>query len=111
MLRLVIVAVVSIVLGVAAASAEGPAQPAQTPPQPDVKANIAYGPDPAQRLDLCIPPPGFPPKRPAVVMIHGGYWMYGDRTAYAAPCRMAAGEGIVAATIDYRRADGNAHNY
>jgi acetyl esterase/lipase len=104
MLRLAVMAVVSIVLGAAAASAQGSAQP-------EVRADIAYGPDPAQHLDLCIPPSGFPPGRPAVVMIHGGYWRFGDRQAYAGPCRMAAGEGIVSATIDYRLADGDPHHY
>src|SRR5581483_9639692 len=102
MLRVVVVAVVSILLGVGGASAQV---------QPEVRANIAYGPDPAQHLDVCIPPSGFPPGRPAVVMIHGGYWTVGDRQAYAAPCRMAAGEGIVSVTIDYRLANGDPHNY
>jgi acetyl esterase/lipase len=104
MLKLVLVGVISILLGAAAASAQGPTQP-------QVRANIAYGPNPAQRLDLCIPPPGFPAGRPAVVMIHGGYWEVGDRSAYAQACRMAAGEGIVSATIDYRLANGDPHNY
>lgn len=104
MFRLVAAAVVAVVLGVVAASA-------QAPVQPEVRSNIAYGPDPAQHLDICIPPAGFPPGRPAVVMIHGGYWTVGSREAYAAPCRMAAGEGIVAATIDYRLANGDPHHY
>lgn len=104
MFRFVAVAVVAIFLGAAAPSP-------QAPVQPEVRSNIAYGPDPAQRLDVCIPPPGFPPGRPAVVMIHGGYWIVGDRQAYAAPCRMAAGEGIVAVTIDYRLANGDPRNY
>jgi acetyl esterase/lipase len=105
MLRFVVVAVISILLGAAAASA-------QAPVQPEVRANIAYGPDPAQHLDLCIPPPGFPPgRRPALLMIHGGYWTVGDRSAYGQACRMAAGEGIVSATIDYRLANGSPHNY
>jgi acetyl esterase/lipase len=91
-------------VGVAAAGAAPPAQP-------EVRSNIAYGTDPAQHLDVCIPPAGFPPGRPAVVMIHGGYWIVGDRNAYAQACRMAAGEGIVAVTIDYRLANGNPHNF
>jgi acetyl esterase/lipase len=104
MLRVVAVAVVAVFLSAAGAWA-------QDWGHPEVRANIAYGPDPAQHLDLCIPPSGFPAGRPAVVMIHGGYWTVGDRQAYASPCRMAAGEGIVAATIDYRLANGDPHNY
>lgn len=104
MFKSIVIAALSLFLGVAAANA-------QDWGHPEVRANIAYGPDPAQHLDLCIPPTGFPAGRPAVVMIHGGYWTVGNREAYAAPCRMAAGEGIVSATIDYRLANGDPHNY
>lgn len=104
MLRVVVAAFVCVLLGTAGAGA-------QNSGQPEVRSNIAYGPDPAQHLDLCIPPAGFPAGRPAVVMIHGGYWTVGDKGAYAGACRMAAGEGIVAATIDYRLANGSPHNY
>lgn len=73
--------------------------------QPDVKLDIAYGPDPAQRLDLCLPAPGQPGPRPAIIMIHGGYWTMGDKGMYAPLCKGAASEGMVAATIDYRLAN------
>ncbi len=97
MFRFVVLAVVSMVaLGGAAAGAQGPTQP-------EVRANIAYGPDPAQHLDLCIPPAGFPAGQPAMLMIHGGYWTVGDRSAYAEACRMAAGEVYGQGDdIDYR---------
>jgi acetyl esterase/lipase len=104
MLRVAVGAVFCVLLAAVGAFAQGQ-------PQPEVRSNIAYGPDPAQRLDLCIPPAWAPPGRPAVVMIHGGYWTVGDKGAYAGTCRMAAGEGIVAVTIDYRLANGNPHNY
>lgn len=84
---------------------------AQSPPQVDVRSNIAYGSDPAQHLDLCVPAANVPAGRPAVVMIHGGYWTVGDKGAYAWQCRLAASEGIVAATIDYRLANGDPHHY
>jgi acetyl esterase/lipase len=83
----------------------------QAPAQPDIRPNIAYGSDPAQHLDLCLPAASVPAGRPAVVMIHGGYWTVGDKGAYAWTCRMAADEGIVAATIDYRLANGDPHNF
>ena len=104
MLRIPVGAVFCLLVMVVAASAQGPAQP-------DIRPNIAYGPDPAQRLDLCVPPAGAPAGRPAVVMIHGGYWTVGDKGAYAWQCKLAAGEGIVAATIDYRLANGDPRHF
>ena len=103
MLRVVVAALVCACLGTVGARA-------QNPGQPDIRPNIAYGPDPAQHLDLCVPPATIPAGRPAVVMIHGGYWRFGDKGAYAGACAMAAAEGIVAATIDYRLANTSPHN-
>lgn len=105
MFRVAVGAVFLAFLAATGALAQSPA------PQPEVRSDIAYGPDPAQHLDLCIPPAWAPPGRPAVVMIHGGYWTLGDREAYAGTCRMAAGEGIVAVTIDYRLANGDPNHY
>lgn len=104
MLRVAVGAFFGMLLAVVAASAQGPAQP-------DIRLNIAYGADPAQRLDLCVPAASVPAGRPAVVMIHGGYWTMGNRGAYATLCKGAADEGIVAATIDYRLANGNPAHY
>lgn len=104
MLKFVIAAVLGLCLGAAGAAAQSAAQP-------EVRSNIAYGADPAQRLDLCVPPASLPGGRPAVVMIHGGYWTVGDKGAYAWQCRLAASEGIVAATIDYRLANGAPRHY
>ncbi|HTW53077.1 MAG TPA: alpha/beta hydrolase [Stellaceae bacterium] len=110
MLRVVVAALVCIVLGAVSGQAQNPA-PQNPGPQPEVRSNIAYGSDPAQHLDLCIPPAWAPPGRPAVVMIHGGYWTVGDKGAYAWQCKLAADEGIVAAAIDYRLATGDPHHY
>jgi len=104
MLRVVVAALLCLVLFGA-----GTAQ-AQNPVQPDVRANIAYGPDPAQQLDLCLPGADTGGKRPAVVLIHGGYWTVGDKSAHAWLCQMAASQGIVAATINYRLANASPHN-
>jgi acetyl esterase/lipase len=78
--------------------------------QSELRTNIAYGPDPAQRLDLCLPTPSQGPPHPGVVMIHGGYWTMGDKSAYAQLCKGAADQGIVAATINYRLANDNPRN-
>jgi len=97
--KVAVVAVLSVVLGISRAWAQAPG-PSGT------RFNIPYGPDPAQQLDLCLPTANQPGQRPAVVMIHGGYWSFGDKSAYAQLCRIAAAQGIVAATINYRLADG-----
>jgi len=101
--------VASIMFGLLGAGA-AQAQPAAQPPaQPNLRFNIAYGPDPAQKLDLCLPAtPGT--QRPAVIMIHGGYWTMGQRGYYNELCKGAASQGMVAATIDYRLADGSEHH-
>jgi acetyl esterase/lipase len=104
MLRVVVAAVLCFCSGALGAQAQSPAQP-------DIRPDIAYGPDPAQHLDLCVPAGAPEGGRPAIVMIHGGYWTVGDKGAYAWQCRLAATEGIVAATIDYRLANGDPHHY
>jgi acetyl esterase/lipase len=103
MFRIAVAVALCIVFGAVACHA----QPAA---QAEIKANIPYGPDPAQRLDLCLPAAGQPGPRPAVVLIHGGYWTMGDKGMYAELCRGAASEGIVAAAIGYRLANGDPHN-
>src|ERR1700691_2650674 len=103
MLRVAVGAVFCVFLAAGGASAQSPAQPG-------IRPNIASGSDPAQHLDLCVPTGAPAAGRPAVVMIHGGYWTVGDKGAYAWACKMAADEGIVAATIDYRLANADPHN-
>jgi acetyl esterase/lipase len=108
MLKAAIVAFLFAVLGATAGWA-------QAPDQSEIRLNVPYGPDPAHQLDLCLPPaapPGPNPagQRPAVVMLHGGYWTVGDKSAYAQLCKMAADQGIVAASINYRLANASEHN-
>jgi acetyl esterase/lipase len=83
---------------------------AQAADPAEMRMGIPYGPDPVQRLDLCLPAAKTGALRPAVVMIHGGYWTVGDRGAYDPLCKGAAEQGIVAVTIDYRLANDNPQN-
>ncbi|HWD59948.1 MAG TPA: alpha/beta hydrolase [Stellaceae bacterium] len=83
---------------------------AQNAPQPEIRLNVAYGADPAQQLDLCLPETNSATLHPAVVMIHGGYWTMGDKNWYAGLCKMAASQGIVAASIGYRLGNDSPHN-
>jgi acetyl esterase/lipase len=104
MFRIAVAAGLCMIFGAIA----GYAQPAA---QPEVKAGIPYGPDPAQRLDLCLPAGAQPGLRPAVVLIHGGYWTMGDKGMYAELCHGAASEGVVVAAIDYRLANGDPRHF
>jgi len=69
--------------------------------------DIAYGPDPAQRLDVCTPPV-MRGAAPALLMIHGGGWHEGSRLALRRECEAFAEAGIVAIPVDYRLATGAA---
>jgi len=74
----------------------------------EVRRDVAYGPVPEERLDLCQPVgarPGAP--RPGVLLIHGGGWRGGARSQFAAECALLAAHGFVAATMDYRLAPRN----
>jgi acetyl esterase/lipase len=56
-----------------------------------------------QRLDL-FQPVTMNRSRPAIVMVHGGGWSGGDKSAYTALGRYYAGLGYVCASINYRLA-------
>ena len=49
--------------------------------QPDVRrlADLPYGPDAAQRMDVYLPPDAH--GAPVLVMVHGGAWMFGKKDA------------------------------
>jgi acetyl esterase/lipase len=65
--------------------------------------NVSYGPDPAQKLDICTPPAGGG-AAPALLLIHGGGWTHGSRANQAHQCEYYAQAGIVAIPVDYRLA-------
>ncbi|MGL3201173.1 MULTISPECIES: alpha/beta hydrolase fold domain-containing protein [Curtobacterium] len=96
----------------------------------EVVADVPYGADPLQRLDVCLPPDSEPATtatptpvasgspdarsaarqpsqaRPAVMMIHGGSWSHGDKAtaAYRSVCQYLASQGFVTFNVDYRLA-------
>lgn len=61
--------------------------------------DIAYGPDPSQRLDLYLPSAA---RFPFVVYIHGGSWISEDKAMYTVFGRYLASHGLGAAIINYR---------
>ncbi len=67
--------------------------------------DVPYGPAPIQRLDICSPPGGGP--APALLMIHGGGWVHGDKHAASGGlCQRLAARGMVVIPVDYQLADG-----
>ncbi|MDR0591836.1 MAG: alpha/beta hydrolase [Bifidobacteriaceae bacterium] len=68
-----------------------------------VERDLAYGPDPRQRLDL------YHPARPngaLLIDIHGGGWFQGDKSKEAGLAGRLAGAGYLVAAPNYRFADG-----
>ena len=73
-------------------------------------ADIAYGDHPRQRLDIYHPPARYAaPDAPALVFVHGGAFVKGDRNKtsqiYANVLRCFARHGIVGVNVGYRLAD------
>jgi len=65
-------------------------------------ANIAYGADPRQRLDVYVPESASLEPRPVVVFWHGGRWRYGDKADYRFVGAALAESGYVAVVANYR---------
>jgi acetyl esterase/lipase len=69
------------------------------------KPNLAYCQAGDQTLELdWAEPEGRATARPAVVLIHGGAWMFGQRSELRSLQFMLAKEGFVAISVDYRLA-------
>lgn len=71
--------------------------------------DLAYGPEPEQRLDLYLPEPGGEP-RGMVLALHGGGWRAGGRDDPRTVEQVAlplAGRGHVVASAGYRLAPGH----
>ena len=80
-------------------------------PGPDVTVHrdLFYGPDPRHRLDIFVPAAGAAEAMPAVVFVHGGGFVRGDKGAPDAPFYnnvglWAARSGCVGVTMTYRLA-------
>jgi acetyl esterase len=103
-----------------------------TLPDIPVVPDIAYGEDPAQRVDACLPkreddtattaddpddgtgvevvePEA--PARAAILVVHGGSWQRGDKAdiAWRAVCQWLASAGYVTFSVNYRLAPANVY--
>ena len=115
--RRALVPLLSLLLWACASAAAAPAtrkSPPKLPPAPPdvvIEQDVAFlAPGRAEKLDLYLPaaPPDPAKPRPAVVMIHGGGWVGGDK---AAPREFQVGTtlaraGYVCASVNYKL-DGN----
>ncbi len=64
--------------------------------------DVAYGPLPAQRLEVIVPAPAGPAKRAVVVFIYGGGWHSGKAGEYHFIGRTLARAGYVVVLPGYR---------
>jgi acetyl esterase/lipase len=65
--------------------------------------DVRFGPLPDQKLGICLPTEPIAAKS-AVLLIHGGSWIEGDKAVMRGWCTLFARSGIVAATVGYRLA-------
>ncbi len=89
-------------LSVLGAAVIGVGAPADAAGAPQITANINYGggDDPALVLDAYVPTDG-QTNRPAVVLVHGGGWVGGDKAVLAPDATALAQQGFVAFSINY----------
>ncbi|MBI1684246.1 alpha/beta hydrolase [Caulobacter hibisci] len=68
------------------------------------KLTVSYGADPAQALDIYVPP-GAPRDAPVIVMVHGGAWKVGDKANTGSvenKLRHWLPKGYVFVSVNYR---------
>ena len=86
----------------------------QAAPAPPVKeeTEVVYGTAGSAKLLLdAYTPADTTRKHPAIVLIHGGAWAFGDKKFYTPMCRALAAKGFAAFTINYRLVTTTANKY
>jgi acetyl esterase/lipase len=76
----------------------------QEPPRLEVERDLVFGTGGGRELKLDVTRPRGDGPFPAVVCLHGGGWVGGDRRQMDATARVLAAHGYVAVTPDYRLA-------
>lgn len=88
-----------------AAQQAPPKYPETLPPGVKLIPNLSYSQHPETVLDIFTPATPENPKRPGVVVIHGGGWVGGTREAqYDTFVRRYLEKGFVVANVEYRLA-------
>ncbi len=84
-----------------------PSQEARLADNTAVTANVPYGDDDLQRLDI------YAPKRaaqaPVVVFVHGGEWTRGDKSAVSFKPRLFNERGMLFVSVNYRLSPAATH--
>lgn len=65
-------------------------------------ADLAYGANPRQKLDLYLPVPAAPGPAPVVVFFYGGNWQEGKKEQYLFLGEALAARGFIVVIADYR---------
>ena len=99
-----ILPIILILLFLSVPSAIGQPRPNQPPAQPRRTLAYAQAGSRPLLLDLYLPPKALTPV-PVVIYIHGGDWMFGDRSA--PPVLFLLDYNLAVASIDYRLAPRN----
>lgn len=77
-----------------------------------IHREVPYGEESQNTLDIYMPKNAEGEKAGAVLFIHGGSWMGGDKKEEAIRCRILASRGYIAATMNYTlRSEENAGRY
>ena len=87
----------------------GATQLLRRPPRPPgAVTESAYGPDPAEKLELIAPRVGAPPRAP-IVYLHGGGWIAGRKESYTRYLSFLAEAGYPIFNVEYPLAPENPH--
>jgi acetyl esterase/lipase len=79
--------------------------------QAEIRLNVAYGPDPLQKMDIFLPAGRNSAATKVIIMIHGGGWTQGDKnefTPYIDTLKRRL-PGYAIFNINYRLATGSAN--
>jgi arylformamidase len=69
--------------------------------KPGWQLDLAYGPSPAEKLDLLLPTTAKERRAPLLVFIHGGYWQFLDKRDVDWMAPPFAAQGVAFAAINY----------
>jgi len=85
----------------------------EAPPGPAVlgPVEVKYGPADGQVMDIYRPEKPFASPLPAVIHIHGGGWMFGDKEKLGPASRRLAALGMVVYAINYRLVRGKTNRW
>jgi acetyl esterase/lipase len=72
---------------------------------PYVHKDLAYGPNPAQKLDVYLPDPALTPGPqvgyPTLIFVHGGNWNSGNKELYAPAAQRLMPYGVAVVMVGY----------